>query len=295
MRRIRVLVSLLLLLGAAAALVAQPVEPAWLVTERGGRFLSSGEFGLAIRSYRLALELAPNDAAALYGLGRAYKAIGDLAVAEDYLERALVYRESFAVPGTELLVRYERADIHRIRRDFSRYEEELFTIVAEDPIPDEALPDSVQRVLSDQGLDRLLVLYRLAESGSTRARGALAELLVGLGRYNTAAEHASVAVLQTMTTLIDAVRRRDPTYEFVTVVDLVARGRHYPEVVAYLERTSLFHDLYFLAAAFWGERNIRAIALWQTLALIDPDGGWGERAGRQTANPRIEPLLVPTR
>ncbi|HKJ84435.1 MAG TPA: tetratricopeptide repeat protein, partial [Spirochaetia bacterium] len=254
MRFFRALFILLLLVGRVASLAAQTPEPSWLTIKRAERLMEAGEFGLAIRSFRTALDLSANDPLALFGLGRAYKAIGDFPVAEDYLSEALRHRQGFDVPEHALLVRYARADLYRTRRDFVRYEEELFTIIAEDPIPDEALiPDGLHLVLAEQGIDRMLVLYRLGESGATDARGQLAELLVGLGRYDAAAEQGAVTILQAFTTMIEAARRRDPTYDFSTVEDLVQRSQGYPEVSDYLERSSLYRDIYYTAAAYYGE------------------------------------------
>ncbi|MFW6289003.1 MAG: tetratricopeptide repeat protein, partial [Spirochaetota bacterium] len=289
MRFFRALVILLLLVGRVSSVAAQTPEPAWLTIERAEQLLEAGEFGLAIRSFRTALELSANDPRALFGLARAYKAAGDFPVAEDYLGRALRYRERFDVPEYALLVRYERADLYRTQRDFVRYEEELVSIVGEDPIPEDALiPDNLHLVLLEQGIDRMLVLYRLGESGSTDARGRLAELLVGLGRYDAAAEQGAVAILQAFTTIIDAARHRDPIYEFTTTEDLFRRSRDYPEVIDYLDRSTLFHDLYYTAAAYWGEGRGRALDLWRLLSAIDTDGSWGARARRQLDSPRTE-------
>ncbi|MFW5849428.1 MAG: hypothetical protein ACOCXN_06615 [Spirochaetota bacterium] len=295
-RVVRGLVIVLLALGPNGLAHAQAEEPAWLVIERAERLLDEAEFGLAIRAYRRALDLAPGTPEALLGLGRTYKAIADYEVAEDYFRRALEQRGAFEVPDLAFVVRYERADIYRTRRDFARYEQELSQIVAEDPPPEESLiPDGVHLILAEQDLERFLVLYRLPESASTRARGMLAELLVGLGRYNAAAEQAALAVLQSFTTLIDAAIERDPTYEFTTVGGLLERARADEVMEAYLSESALFHDLYYAAAAFWGERNDAAFDLWTTLSEIDPNGTWGARAARRLADPQTEPLLIPGR
>lgn len=301
MRTRHVVTILLLILRGATLLPAQETEPAWLVAERAERLMVEREFGLAIQSFRQALQLSPGDPDVLFGLGRAYKAIGDQTVALDYFARALDHRVDFDVPASALIVRYERADVFRTRRDFARYERELFAIVeddagAEGPVPEDALlPEDLHLALDTRGLDRLLVLYRLPESGATRARGMLAELLVGLGRYAGAAEQGAIAVLQSFTTLIDLALDRDPTYEFTTVSDLWQRIARYGEVERYFETSELPHDLYYLGAAYWGEGNSTAFEVWRTLALIDAEGRWGERARRQLDAPRVEPLIVPPR
>lgn len=296
MRTRRVVTIALLILRGASFVASQETEPAWLVAERAERLMIEREFGLAIQSFRQALQLSPDDPDILFGLGRAYKAIGEQDVALDHFERSLEHRARFDVPATGLLVRYERADVYRTRRDFARYESELFEILAEDPVPeDDVLPDDLHILLDSRGLDRLLVLYRLPESGSTRARGMLAELLVGLGRYSGAAEQGAIAVLQSFTTLVEAALRRDPTYEFSTVSELWDRVSGYPDVERYLETSDLPHDLYYLGAAYWGEGNTTALEVWRILARIDPEGRWGARARRQLDDPRVEPLIVPTR
>lgn len=299
MRRVRASLILLLLLGAGT-LTAQE-EPVWLQIERAERLIDAGEFGLAIQAFRRALQLSPDDPRAYYGLGIAYKAIGDFTVATEYLTFALEHRADFPVPSEALLVRYERAEIFRNRLDLQRYEAELLQIIAEDPPPPEAiLPDEPAQMIATDGLDRFLVLFRFAESGSTRARGMLAELLVGLGRYAAAAEQAAFAVLQQLTTIIDGVIDRDPTYEFRTIDELLSRAERFPETRDYLEEALLFHDLYYLAAAYLGDgKTSAAVGIWTTVerhgAPWASGSEWAGRASRQIAAPRVEPLLVPPR
>ena len=291
--RIHVLWLILLVSALPRLLPAQQTGSAWLEVARAERLMDRSEYGLAIQTLRSALAVSPNDPHALFSLGRAYRAVGDLDVAVDYLARALEHSDRFVVHDERLLVRYELAAIHSARRDLARYQHELLAILADDPVPDDRAIPNVERVLAGQGIDRFLVLYRLSESGSTAARGMLAELFVGLGQYRAAAQHASLAVLQTMTTVIEAAIIRDPTYEFSTIPDLVGRIGRYPEIQSYLRGSRLNTDLYYLAAAFWGEQQHVARSLWELLAAIDPDGEFGARAVRQLVDPRTEPLLVP--
>lgn len=295
MRTYLLTLLLLLVLVVVFPFGARAVDPPWLVLARAERLMDQAEFGQAIQMLRRALQLSPDDPQAYHGLGRAYRAVNDLEVAEEYLQRALVHRERFMIADDALLVRYELADIARIRRDFASFEQELYRIVAEVPLTQEELEPNPHRLLAGRGLDRFLVLYRLDENGAAAAHGMLAELLVGLGRYSAAAEHGTIAVLQRFTTLVSAAMRRDPTYQFTTVVDLFERVRDHPEVRDYLGERPLYRELYFLAAAFWGHGDRIGLDLWRTLAAVDPDGTWGGRAARQVVDPRPEPLLVPGR
>jgi hypothetical protein len=148
----------------------------------------------------------------------------------------------------------------------------------------------------DGGLDRTLVLYRLPEDGGTLARGEFSELLNGLGRYAAAADHALVASVQRLSTLVEALIERDPSFEFSTVVSAVASGTLYPETRAYLADGFLYRDLYYLASAVWSEGNRQsATAIWDVLVQFPDAGTYADRARAQLSDPRPEPLLVPPR
>ena len=277
-------------------LSAQDVEPVWLLVERAGQLAEEGRIGEAIGTLLRADELSPGRPETLVALGRAYKAAGDFAVAEEQLLAAVSRRSSFRVPAEALVARYELADVYRSRRDFARYEQQLYLILEEDPVPPQViLPASLGEAVASQGLDRTLVLYRLELQGSTLARGMLAELTVGLGRYREAADLAAVAVVQQMTALVEALIDRDPTFEFRSVENAVDLADGYPETRAYLAEDRLYHDLYYLAAALWGRADPGALAVWRLLAGLPGSGTWGQRARLQLADPQLEPLLIEVR
>lgn len=275
--------------------LAQQNQPVWVMVEQAERHIDNGDFGLAIRQLRESLAIAPEDADALFAMGRAYKAISDYTIAQDYFSRALSNRQTFAAPQRSLLVRYERADIHRVLREFARYEQELQTILQETVLPEAFLPERLMPIVAREGVDRMLVLYRVPEDGGTQARSMLGELLVGLGRYAQAGELLSVSVIQALTTVVEAVRRRDPLYEYTSVAALLEEATRYDAIADYLQRTTLFADLYFLAAAYLGEGRPYAVQLWRVLADLPGAGSWAGRASRQVDDPQVEPLIVPGR
>lgn len=285
--------SVILLLVLVSLVAYAQAEPPWLLVERAEQLVENREFGLAIQTLRTAQQLDPDRGETLFALGRVYKSVGDFTVAEDYFEQSL--SAPLEASFTSTLVRYELADIYDARRDIGSLEDTLMDIVSADiPNEDQLLPLNPVATLKDQGLDRFLVLYRLTETAATEARSRLGRLLVGLGRYAAAGDVLSISVLQQLTTLVDHAIRSDPLYEFTRTTDLFARVADDAVVQTFLAESFLFEDIYYLAASYWGEGEEFALDLWDLLAQLDP-GMWGQRALRQLREPRLEPLLVPTR
>ena len=284
----------LVLALAAVPLQAQSPEPAWLVIERADRLAHLGEFGQAIQLYRRALTLDPGSPEAEYGLARVFASVNDYAVARVHYENAVSVQERLRVPAMAFEIHYGLAELFRVQRQFAEYEAELGEILALAPEP-EVDADALLRAFEQQGIDRTLVLYRVPEDGATQARGQLAELLVGLGRYESAALQALMAVVQQLTTVIEALLERDPLFAYETVRDAVTAGLVYGEIERYLARTELHKNLYYLAAALLGEGNrTMALETWR-LAVDLPHGGvWTRRASIQLADPQPEPLIVDT-
>ena len=281
---------------------AQSSDPAWLRIQRADKLAADGDYGIAIQLYREAVTLDPDSPEALFGLARAFKAVGDYLVAEQYLLDAVAAAGELMVPAVRYEINYELTDLYLVQRKFADYERVLFQTVdlaAGEPATQRTVDvpaDTLQTVFANNGLDRVLVLYRLEEDGGTRARGELAELLVGLGRYDEAAEQALVATTQQLSTVIEAVIERDPGYEYQTVLGALTSAETYPETRAYLADTSLYHNLYFLGSALYAGGNLEAArSAWRLLLALPRAGSWSDRAGIQLADPQPEPLLVPPR
>ncbi len=293
-------VTLLLGLFVTLGAPAQSVEPAWLQIARADKLAADGDFGIAIQLYREALTLDPGSPEALFGLARAFKAVNDYLVAEEYLRDAMEAADNLTVPAVRYEISYELANLYQVQRKFSDYERTLFEIVtlaSAEPVSSRSVDtpaETLQTVFLENGLDRVLILYRLEEDGGTRARSELCEWLVGLGRYERAAEHGLVAVVQQLSTVIEAVIEHDLGYEYETVLDALTNAEIYPETRAYLVETSLYRNLYFLGSALFAHGNSEAArSVWRLLLVLPHTGRWSERARIQLANPQREPLLVP--
>ena len=295
-------VTLLIGLFVIVSGAAQSSDPAWLRIQRADKLAADGDYGIAIQLYREAVTLDPGSPEALFGLARAFKSVNDYPIAEEYLLEAVAAADDLMVPAVRYEMNYELAHLYLVQRRFADYERVLFqtvTLAAGEPVTQRTVDvpaDTLQTVFADNGLDRVLVLYRLEEDGGTRARGELAELLVGLGRYDEATEQALVATTQQLSTVIEAVIERDPGYEYQTVLDALTNAEIYPETRAYLADTSLYHNLYFFGSALYSGGNSEAArSVWRLLPALPRAGKWSDQAGIQIADPQPEPLLVPPR
>lgn len=280
--------------------IAQDVDPPWLLIAKADRYATEGDFGLAIRYYREALTQQPRNADALFGLGIVFKSVGDFDEAEEFLLEAIEQSDRLGVPARLFSIRYELADLYRIRREFADYETILTEIVAAadtTPLPPRTVRPAraaLRQSFLTSGLDRTLVLFRMQEDGGTQARGDLAEFLTGLGRYAAATDLALAAVMQRMSTLIEALIRRDPEFEFGSVTTTLRAAALYPETRTYADGSLLYRDLYYLASAAWSDgHTARAFEMWQLVVSSDAAGSYANRAAAQLRDPQREPLLVP--
>ena len=276
------------------------MDPAWLRIARADKLSDDGAYGLAMQLYRGALALEPANPEALFGLAKAFKAVGDYPIAEEYLQETLAAADRLFVPAMLYEVNYELADLFRVQRRFSDYQETLFRVIAladAGPVAPRTITvpgGTLQNAFLDSGLDRLLLLYRLEEDGAIRARGELCQLLVGLGRYDAAVEYGLVAVVQQLSTLIEAVMARDPTYVYQSVRRALGAGETYPETREYLTATTLYRNLYYLGSALYsGGAQQPALSVWSLLSALPRAERWADRARIQLGDPQQEPLLVP--
>lgn len=284
-----ILTAVLLCFFALSQLWAQPANqdpPAWLALEEGNRSFDRGEFGDALRSYQTALAEAGIMPEAELGMARVYAAQADDLLAIRFYRRALEQEGQFDVAELVQQGRYELAEIYRRQRRPEAYEETLLNIVADDVLftspAEESTRTQMREVLLSEGVDRLLVLYRLEELFSVEAHQRLAEHYYEGGR-DRALDHAMFAVVKILSEAISTYRDRYFDYEFESVVEFHSRLSRQPLISGYLQDAGLYRTLYYLGLAIdlYQPRSGVARGVMQTLLTLGETAGpWAGRAQR---------------
>lgn len=287
--RTGLLIGLFLLLFLPVTAVGQQIgddPPAWLLLEQGHRQFDQGDFGAALRSYRDALVEAAVMPEAELGMARVYAAQADDLLAIRYYRGALEQERQFAVPELRYQGRLELAEIFRRRREPELYEELLLEIVAEDTVfsspEEEATREQMRQVLLSEGLDRLLILYRLDELFSVEAHQRLAGHFLDGGR-DAALDHALFAVVKILSEAIDGYRERNFDYEFETLLGFMDRLEGEPRIQDYLRQAGLYQSLYHLGRAidlYRPRSGVGREVLTDLLEIGEPAGRWAGMARR---------------
>ncbi|MFP4483500.1 MAG: hypothetical protein ACLFO1_01455 [Spirochaetaceae bacterium] len=276
---------------------ASQEEPAWIIYEEGVHHLRNREYGEAMQAFRRAISVrggAFPEAEA--GIGRIFSAENQIDLAARQFRRALEQKAFFYVPAQEYVVRYELAELHRNRGVEGRYDYQaaLEAIVADDQSfsdrDNRSLRRGYRRTLEDDGVDRLLVLYRLEEDFTRRAHHLLGEHYLAGRNFSTAADHLMYATLMVFSTAIEEVRRGDPGYQFEAVAGFLDRLEREETVRAYLEEAEAYRILYHLATAVYGAdiSSRTPQDIWAIIAEEDAAGQWARMARRQLDDPRSD-------
>ncbi len=281
--------------GADGAAPAE--QPAWIIYEEGVHHLRNRDYGEAMQAFRRAIRVrggAFPEAEA--GIGRVFAAENQIELAARQFRRALDQEGFFYVPAQEYLVRYELAELHRNRGVAGRYDYQtaLEAVVAEDPSfsdpENQSLRSAYRRTLENDGIDRLLVLYRLEENFARRAHHLLGEHYLASRNFSTAADHLMYATLMVFSTAIEQVRRGDPGYQFETLSGFLNRLKREQAVRAYLSEAAAYRILYHLGTALYGAdiTSRTPQQIWRIVADQDAAGQWAEMARRQLTDPRSD-------
>lgn len=285
------------LFAVTPALWAQDTEPAWLSYERGMHAYRSGEFGQALRQFRLALERQPVFPEATAAIGRVYLQDRSFALAERYFLEALAARAQFYVPEDAYAVSYELAAMYAIDGSYKRLIDTLEDVVSDHALSEDTqenrnLKTSYLRTIRLEGLDRLATLFRLDLDFSYRAYADAGTFYVRTARYDEAVLYLSIASLQALSTIVTEIRTVDLEYEYESLAELLSLVEGDRRLVSFSERVELYRVLYYLAGALYGDGSaVRAREVWAALAASPIAGEYRRRAGIQLQSPDVEPLI----
>jgi cytochrome c-type biogenesis protein CcmH/NrfG len=280
-------------------------DPAWVVYEEGVAHLRSRELGAAMESFRRAIRLRGSPfPEAEAGIGMVFSSEGQSQLAERQFRRALDQAQAFDIPHEAYRVRYLLAQLYFDQiRNRRAYQETLSSVVEDDASfsapENESLKEAYRETLIEEGIDRLLVLYRVEENFAREAHRLLGEHYLDSRNADPALEHLLHAVLMIFSTAIDEYRRENPAYEFSTLQDFLERIARHEAILDYLDRSRAYRVLYNLGTAFLGvaPRAETPRDIWRLLVAENlPGGAARERVGRpaqaQLRDPRLDRAIV---
>jgi len=284
---------LVILLSTAFAAYSQVVstveptkEPTWLLFERGKYAFEQREYGEALRLFRSVKEANTGMPEADIAIGDVFRAEGELDLALLQYQRAYDARSQLQVRDDAIDLEYRMAEIYAMNEAYLQYEDELTSII--DQVdgryaqPPSNLEDPMIRILTEDGVDKLLELYRIEDRGSQQAYYLLSRYLLYQGRrFSEAASAATYSVIITLSEIVSFARTIDPVYEFSDVQTLLADTDRFQPVRRYVDTTELYEQLFVLGHALDASgRRQPAESVRQLLMLVDPGGPAGQRAAR---------------
>lgn len=302
-------VAALLIVFSICPLVGQEEdgEPPWVTYRRGLNALEDRDFGEALQQFRSALSKQRPFPEAEVGIGRVFQAEGNVQLARRQYERALSEAESFYVSQDEFAVRYRLAELYRNRQEWKEYQEMLSSVTDRDPqfasdndpayrrlIPDTLTRDRLEDRPPEPRLDILLTLYRLEVNFATEAHRELGEQLLSNGRYDSAVEHLSFAVVARLSLLVDELRRETYGFEFESTPALISAALDVERLAAYLGETDLFRSMFYLAGALWGQNTVSDVPaeIWRVVGRFPAAAGpWAMRAERALEAPETGTIV----
>ena len=159
---------------------------------------------------------------AKYWIGRVYQAEGDYLLAEQRYEEALADARFLYVPDTRWEIDYSLSDIYLNRRDFDRYEEILLSVFDSEMKRNTDIirrEHSYVQVLKTEGLDKLLLLYRLKLGYSMEAAARLGALYNSLELWKSSLVKNLYVLLTVYTAGIEGLISSSPDFSFPVTMD----------------------------------------------------------------------------
>lgn len=290
----------MLLIGAQVVAQALPAsashDPPWLLLELGKRAFREKDFGQALDYFRSSIAKGGVTPEAEMWIGRVFEEEGELDLAENQYRRALSDSSQFQIPGQATAILYDLARIYYNTNQYGKYQVVLKRIVGKDTrfsdTKEAFTRQAMVRVLKTNGMNKLLVLYRLHDKQSLQAHSDLGTLDYRTGRYSDAILNLTFSTVTILTVTIDAFKTKDPGYGFSTVDNLLSMATKNTRVNAYVSSTNFFRDLYYLAAALYaGGSEERSESIWKAVVKWSPKDVWYRRSVAQIRKPYIEPII----
>jgi len=289
-------VFLCILSCLAFSLPAQADKPVWLLLEEASEAREKKDPGRAVELYRKALEQSPGNPEALSGFASVLKDEGEYELSEHYYLMALAAKKDLYIIEDQYRIGYELADLYYMTRQYKKFEKTLLDIMASDPIyadpQNAALKNAMVSTLKRSGIDKLVELFRPNNPIAVDAHTELGIFYYRSGRYSEASQELMFSVLTPFTRIVERLKKEDPEFQYRDAKTLVRYALMDEKLVSYVEESSLFMGLYYLAASLYAEGyDAFAKEIWDIVASFPEAGTYASRASRQIRSPYIEPLI----
>ena len=257
-----------------------------------------------------------------YWIGEVYRVEGELPLALAQYRKALGMQSAFEDPGFDTIINYRIADILRTRQEYIDMEKVLHSVILDKDtlwanadaavisaannsgtkpgtaikVPYEQTSASFARtsmtkILSEQGINRFMELYRYGNTTVEPAHRILGFYYAAQGRPS-AEQHLMFAFLIQNSIIIDEIKRHQYDFAFTDLAALMQEINKNKLLLSYINEIEYFKTSYYLGASLYrnGKSSVARI-FWNFLASQPQAGEWQSRAGNQLRNPQLEPIV----
>lgn len=269
-------------------------EPDWVYLEKGKKAFREREFGIALRYFREAIRQKAVYPEAEYWIGKVFEEESEFGLAEKQYKLAYEQRGQLTIPDDKYTILYQLARIYQYNDDTTSYVEVLQAIVEDDKVfssPEyHSFRTAINSTLREQGLNRLLILYRLQSDFSLQAHSALGIYNYEREEYKNATLHFLFTVITLFSNCITEIRTKRPFYEFENAADCLTIIMDNSLLKDYVLDNGLFVNMYYLASSLYaeGESDV-SLELWRLVSAWTPSSILKQRTEQQLENPFVEP------
>jgi hypothetical protein len=218
--------------------------------------------------------------------GNIYQLDGEYEIAKKYLYSAWKHAENFDIPGEKYNVLYSLADIAEIQKDDDNYEKNLLLILADDSyFRKQDMNDAMMLIIRNGkkgSMEKFFNLFRSDDYRSLEAYCRLGVFYKDKGEKDKALKAASLASLAGFTKMYNAVRQRDPEFEYSGTASLFEEIKRYGDITDWAEEKKVWEEFIFFGDAAAEDGDISfASELYTVLSEHAPEEYWKKEASEK--------------
>lgn len=290
--------GIFLFFGTPLFLISQSsttLQPDWYLLEEARYALQKGNFSETLTLLKRFQAEHGEKPEAMFLTGQVYEAEGESRIAQKYYERALELGKQFYVLEDKYQVLYRLAQLYLEEKRYKEYESILHEILRDHPESRsdrfEKFRTSIFKLLTTDGFNATLRLYRLPNNFATRANRELGIFYCRTRRSDKAILHLTLSQLGILSTLIEEIKFIDPGYQFTDLNELLGLALARPYLKGYLNESGTWEGFYYLASSLYLHGVVdQAMLLWNLTAKFG-EGEMKVRSQRQLKKPQPEPLI----